>query len=144
MSSFSTAGGGEKATTFVLPNKKGDQLTAATSTGFLAGVNTYAYVTSGIKTALSVTGSGHMSFSAFESNSTSATATVKITVDGIVVLNDTQTRNISSTTMQQVGSFAYNGTYAVISRDRLVFKKSLLVEVSCNVFATYNYDYYLN
>ena len=137
-------GSGQQATTLILAGKMGDNPGGATSPAYQSGTKVYNYVTSGLKTALSISGSGHLSFSIFESNSTSSTGTVKITVDGIVVLNDTQNRNIGNNMMIQVGSYVYGSGFASISRDRVVFNTSLLVEVSCNVFATYNYDYFLN
>ena len=137
-------GASEKATTLILAGKQGDNPGGATSPAYQSGTKVYAYTTSGLKTALSISGSGHLSFSIFESNSASSTGTVKITVDGIVVLNETRNSSIQNNMMIQVGSYVYGSGFASISRDRVVFNESLLVELSCNVAATYNYDYFLN
>lgn len=85
-----------------------------------------------LQTLLSVTGAGALKFLAAKTM-TNAVATVqsKITIDGVVVYNET-TSNTSATSqgLLSVGGLTYEGTtnYSAIL-DRLQFNESLLIEV---------------
>ena len=72
-------------------------------------------------------------------------ATVKATIDGVVVLDDS-TIQLRVNGMAQVGNLMVDTTpdMAAGGGGLVPFNKSLLIEVSCNVNAVYLYNYYLS
>ena len=144
MTSFSTAGGGVKATTYIQPGKEGENDFNAAFIEFHASAVPVAYTASAVQTVVDITGTGVLVFSCFENNSGGGTSsTVKITIDGLVVLDDTQARAINNTIMQQVGSIAITSYGPSVSSDQVYFNTSLKVECTSDVDSTYNYAYYL-
>ena len=110
----------------------------------LSGGAQVAYTPSSVETMVNVTGGGYITFSSFESNATSTSSTVKITIDGVVVLDDSSSVNISATLMMQVGAVYRQSGAKGVSQSSVRFNSSLLVECSCNVAATYTIAYYLD
>lgn len=143
MSSFSTAGGGVKAVTQIQPGKRGLNIYNASEVQINAAVIPVGYLASAFATVLNVTGSGYLAFSSFQSLVASTTARVIITIDGVVVIDDSAT-NIAVNFMMQVGTFRYGSDGISFSKEAVPFNKSLLVVVKCDSGSTYHYDYYLN
>ena len=142
MSSFSAAGAGVKPCTFILAGKQGYASSSVLYAPLFASCVSAAYTASSSQVMLTVTGAGYLTFSAFLANTTSTSATVKITIDGVVVLNDIVSSNLAERPMSQVGSIM-NTSGGSAGRSSVAFNKSLLVECTCNVAALYLYDYYL-
>tara|TARA_R110000744_G_C19146527_1_gene538926 strand:+ start:40 stop:462 length:423 start_codon:yes stop_codon:yes gene_type:complete len=136
-------GSAEKATTLIKPGKKAHNQYAPAYIIELAGAIPVNYSSSSLATVLDVTGSGYLAISGFQSLVGSTAATAKVTIDGVVVLNDSA-GNIVNVFMMQVGSLKYSSDGTAVSRERVIFNKSLLVQVSCDSNSTYFYDYYLN
>lgn len=150
MSSFATAGSSAKAATLILPGRRGKHETAMASIARMAGAALYPYTTPGLKEAVNVTGSGVLTFGYFGADFVSTTNTVKITIDGTVVLNDTLSDDASQNGMSQVGSVWFNATQSTsnqqrsVSQGAVIFNTSLKIEVECNNdFCSYAYNYYL-
>jgi len=136
-------GSSEKATTFIKPGKRGYNQYAPAYVRDISGGIQLAYNSSSLATVLDVTGSGYLAFSAFQAAVGSTSATAKVTIDGVLVLNDSA-GNIALNIMLQAGSLWYTGDGAAFSRERVIFNTSLLVQVSCDSNSLYTYDYYLN
>ena len=137
-------GGGEKACTYIQPAKFGYNGDASSpQLDELAGGIALAYTASSVQTMVNVTGGGYITFASFEANTTSSSSTHKITIDGVVVLDDSRSSNISNALMIAVGAvFRQSGAKAV-SQSTVRFNSSLLIECSCNVDAKYVIAYYL-
>ena len=143
MSSFSTAGGGVKSVTEIQPGKRGLNIYNTNEVEVNAGVIPVGYLSSAFATVLDVTGSGFLTFSSFQSVVASTTARVIVTIDDVVVLDESAT-NIAVNFMIQVGQFRYGSDGISFSKESVAFNKSLKVEVKCDSGSTYHYDYYLN
>ena len=143
MTSFSTAGAGVKAVTQIQPGKRGYNQFDPTQLGQLACAIEVVYIETSLATVLDVSGSGYLAFSAFQALATSTAALVKVTIDGVIVLNDTDT-DIANFFMIQAGAARRTSSDSGVSREQVIFTQSLKVEVSCSREGRYYYDYYLN
>jgi hypothetical protein len=145
MSSFSTAGGGVKAPTYLVPGIRGKQPGGdiAYVKASLGGIRVDS-LGGTLNTVLDITGPGIWTVGYFMSGGTSTSARVIITIDGIVVLDDTDT-NLYTVGMSQVGtlyatSTSYSSTGPI---GHVPFNKTLKIQCQCNVTGLYIYNYYL-
>tara|TARA_R110000824_G_scaffold89382_3_gene219185 strand:- start:1837 stop:2277 length:441 start_codon:yes stop_codon:yes gene_type:complete len=145
MTSFAAAGAGVKPCTFLLPGRRGYLDSYGVDDSNRSNALFYAYTKSAAADALSVTGAGYWTFGYFQGQGeSSTTGTVVVTIDGVTVLDDTVSADIQYTGMCQVGSIFYAGSVGPgITRVRVPFNKSLLVNVQSDGDARYYYDYYL-
>lgn len=147
MSSFSTAGGSAKAATTLLPGRSGQHIDeGANLANKTASIR--VEVSSGPATSvIDVTGSGVLAFSYLCGIFASTSNNVTMTIDGTVVLNDTQNRDIGSNQlgMSQVGSIYWRtlSTGINVAYQEVPFNKSLLVTVQSDSTVYYYYNYYL-
>ena len=145
MPSFSTAGGGVKATTFILPGKLSQFNNDGAGLGSRVGVVRYDYTSGAAADALNITGSGFLTYALFAATDAGSTnSRIIITIDGVEVLDDTRAGSSNSVGLIQVGSglWALNGQ-AAASRGSIPFNKSLVINIECDSNAYYYYDYYL-
>ena len=93
-----------------------------------------------LKTILSLSGSGVISFLAVESaDTTSRTHRLKVTLDGVVIFDATSTATISvSTTLLAIGAMANAtaSTQSTVTLEPLAFNGSLLVEYASSLTET--------
>tara|TARA_R110001599_G_C11979109_1_gene634727 strand:- start:208 stop:645 length:438 start_codon:yes stop_codon:yes gene_type:complete len=144
VSSFSTAGGGAKPPTALLTGRRVQASTAGDLGDTRTGTLQYVLAAGTTADAVNVTGSGvwHMGF--FQTDVTSTTATVTVTIDGVQVYTETG-GNIITYGLLQAGAyfFDYVGNEGMVAYESIPFNKSLVINVSCDVEAFYYYNYYL-
>ena len=147
MTSFSTAGGGVKAATTLLTGRTGYHKDEGANLAPRTGSLRVTVAASTPTNVINVTGSGILMFSYLSAIATSTVNTVVITIDGTVVLNDTQNRNIGNNQegMIQAGSFNIMPVSSgqSISYASIPFNTTLLVNVTSDAVAYYYYNYYL-
>jgi len=145
MTSFSTAGGGQKAATLLLPGRRTYYDNSGQSLESLTGALAYNYVSGAPATAVNVTGSGVLTFSMLAgSNGLHTSNNVTITIDGVEVLNDTVGPAISSSGMIQAGNLFYiTSTAANCAYGHVPFNTSLVISISSGYETKYYYNYYL-
>ena len=144
MTSFSTAGAGAKAATYLQPGKQCYISTGQSSQDAVTGAVRYAYSSGAARDVIIVTGSGVLQLGFFIGiNFTSGDARVIITIDGTQVLNELRGGVIENYGMVQAGSYYTNAGDTSISTDSIPFNKSLVINVTCSTNAYYYYRYYL-
>ncbi len=144
MSSFSTAGGGVKAPTALLTGRRTQGSTVGELGATRTGTIRYVLAAGTTADAVNVTGSGVWHMGYFQTDVTSTTATVTVTIDGVQVYTETA-GNIITSGMLQAGAFFFDyvGSEATLAYESVPFNKSLVINVSCDVEAYYYYNYYL-
>ena len=96
-------------------------------------------------TVVNVTGSsGILTFAAYGTNAYSTVHNCTMTIDGVVVLNDTQNRQMTAEGMIQVGSvYRTNAGYTSVDHGHVPFNDSLVIVMSAGEGGTYYYSYIL-
>jgi len=108
-----------------------------------SGGKNYDYVASGgVATPINVTGSGVLQLLVFGSPSTSTSANMTVTIDGVQVLDDTR-GDINNYLIVAVGNVYNSGNHSAGGQGYVPFNSSLVVTVVCNVNADLAYNYYL-
>lgn len=145
MSSFSTAGGGQKAATLLLPGRRCYYDTTGQDLETITGAVGYSYTSGSPATAVNVTGRGALTFSLLAGNNgLHVNNNVTITIDGVEVLNDTVAGSIENSGMLQVGNLYWGISVACnCSYESVPFNKSLVISVSSDFTTKYYYNYYL-
>jgi len=143
MTSLSTVSAGAKPVTAFLDGQSGYVANNWSGAYLQAGALRYSYLAAGgVATPINITGSGVIQYLAFGADSTSTSANMTITIDGVEALNDTRTA-INYNGIVPVGAM-YQSTHAVTaSLGYAPFMASLVVTVECNVNAYLSYNYYL-
>ena len=138
-------GSGLKAATLLLPSRK----VRGVETGDQHKVSALSvdYSASSAANVLNITGSGIWEFGMLVGK-TSATyaATIKVTIDGTIVLNDGRTgENLYTSAAIQVGALNYqNGTAdRMMAYGSVPFNTSLVVTITADDDCEYWYNYYL-
>tara|TARA_R110002096_G_scaffold170894_2_gene343575 strand:- start:3415 stop:3861 length:447 start_codon:yes stop_codon:yes gene_type:complete len=147
MTSFSTAGGGVKAATFLPAGRvainNGYQIADATSS------LKYTYTGgSGTVNAVSITGSGAFTFGMMYKTyfGGSGNNAVEVLIDGVSVYTDSYAGDMQNIGMIAVGSLQYYPGQiglALFSLSHVAFNKSLVVQMSSDDNTFYAYNYYL-
>lgn len=149
MSSFATAGAGTKAVTSLLPGRRCYSNQDPVTSKATANALNYVYYTAGLKTAVNVTGAGVWVAGFLVSYEDLTTARVKVTIDGVVVLDDDQDPGAKEGTAQCGSMYSRivldaSLVGSAFSEGHVVFNTSLLIEVEASHTSHYLYNYTLN
>ena len=145
-------GSGNKTPTSLLTGKRGLHYDHATAVLAASAKSTQLAANTNLQTIVDVTGSGALTFCYLMSQTNNTAGVVKITLDGVVVVNETQANDgsggIVNYGIASVGIlFAGNGAAGkTASKDNIPFNVSLKIECQApnNPNAVYClHDYYI-
>jgi hypothetical protein len=137
-----------RAATYLVPGRFCQTYNNEQTSMYVANAVKYDYSASGLKTAIDVTGSGIWTCGLLVQGTDLTSARVKVTIDGVIVLDDTQNPG-SGQGMAQCGSLylshttASSSTGLIFSEGHIPFAKSLKVELDANSSCDYLYNYTL-